>query len=92
MMTDADHTQLSPTVRRLPNGLTVVMEHLPYVHSVSVGVWIKTGSADESAEQAGISHFLEHLLFKGTETRTARELMDAIESRGGHLNAFTKSY
>ncbi|MCS4559147.1 insulinase family protein, partial [Shewanella sp. C32] len=52
-------------------------------------VWIKTGSADESAEQAGISHFLEHLFFKGTETRTARELMDAIESRGGHMNAFT---
>ncbi len=88
-MKDAEHTQLSPTVRTLPNGLTVVMEHLPYVHSVSVGVWIKTGSADESAEQAGISHFLEHLFFKGTETRTARELMDAIESRGGHLNAFT---
>lgn len=88
-MKDATHMQLSPTVRTLPNGLTVVMEHLPYVHSVSVGVWIKTGSADESAAQAGISHFLEHLFFKGTQTRTARELMDAIESRGGHLNAFT---
>ncbi len=88
-MKDIAHTELSPTVRTLPNGLTVVMEHLPYVHSVSVGVWIKAGSVHESAEQAGISHFLEHLFFKGTETRTARELMDAIESRGGHLNAFT---
>lgn len=88
-MSESAHTLLSPLVRKLPNGLTVIAEHLPYVHSASVGVWIRTGSADEDAQHAGISHFLEHLFFKGTKTRTARELMDAIESRGGHMNAFT---
>ncbi len=73
----------------LPNGLTVLLEPLPYLRSVSAGIWIKTGSANETAEQSGISHFLEHLFFKGTTTRTARQLMEAIESHGGHLNAFT---
>ena len=82
-------TELDPTVRKLDNGLTVAMERLPYVHSVTVGVWITAGSANETAKHAGISHFLEHLLFKGTGTRTSRELMEAIESRGGHMNAFT---
>lgn len=88
-MNEAVYTPLHPTVRTLDNGLRIVSEYLPYVHSASVGVWIRTGSGNEDAPQAGISHFLEHLLFKGTETRTARELMDAIESRGGQLNAFT---
>lgn len=65
------------------------MEPLPHLHSVTAGLWIKTGSANESAKQAGISHFLEHLFFKGTHTRNARQLMEAVESRGGHVNAFT---
>jgi predicted Zn-dependent peptidase len=73
----------------LPNGLTVLLEPLPYLRSVSAGIWIKAGSANETAEQSGISHFLEHLFFKGTSTRSARQLMEAIESHGGHLNAFT---
>ncbi len=77
------------TVRRLANGLTVLMEPLPYLRSASIGAWIKAGSANETAEQAGISHFLEHLFFKGTTTRTTRQLMEAVESKGGHLNAFT---
>jgi predicted Zn-dependent peptidase len=80
---------LAPQLHTLSNGMKVVFEHLPYVHSVSVGVWIKTGSANESSEIAGISHFLEHMFFKGTQTRTTREIMEAIESKGGHLNAFT---
>lgn len=88
-MTEVVYTPLHPTVQTLSNGLRVVSEYLPYVHSASLGVWIKTGSGNETAGQAGISHFLEHLLFKGTETRTSRELMDAIESRGGQMNAFT---
>ena len=83
------HTQLQPSIHRLPNGLTIVLEHLPHVHSSSIGVWVRTGSANETAKQAGISHFLEHLFFKGTTTRSPRELMHAIESRGGQMNAFT---
>ena len=88
-MQDVGYRQLSPEVRTLPNGLTVVAEHLPYVHSASVGVWVGAGSANESPEVAGISHLLEHMFFKGTESRSSLELMDAIESRGGHMNAFT---
>lgn len=89
MATTTAYTHLSPRVEVLDNGMRVALEHLPYLHSASVGVWIKTGSANERPEIAGISHFLEHLFFKGTKTRTARELMDAIESRGGQMNAFT---
>lgn len=76
-------------VHRLENGLTVCMERLPYLHSCSVGIWIKTGSAYEELHEAGVAHFLEHLFFKGTATRTARQLVEAIESKGGQLNAFT---
>ncbi|MEA3365766.1 MAG: pitrilysin family protein, partial [Candidatus Hydrogenedentes bacterium] len=76
-------------VRTLENGITFLTERLPHLRSVSVGVWIKTGSASEPPHLSGISHFLEHLFFKGTTTRTARQLMEAIESRGGHLNAYT---
>ncbi|MBI4558918.1 MAG: insulinase family protein [Candidatus Hydrogenedentes bacterium] len=83
------YTDDAVQVRTLSNGLTVTLETLPYLHSASAGVWIKTGSGNESAEQAGISHFLEHLFFKGTTTRSARELMEAVEGGGGHLNAFT---
>ncbi|HOD48832.1 MAG TPA: pitrilysin family protein [Candidatus Hydrogenedentes bacterium] len=75
--------------RSLANGVTLLTERLPYVRSVSLGVWIKTGSACELPHLTGISHFLEHLFFKGTSTRTTRQLMEAIESRGGHLNAYT---
>ncbi|GMV99344.1 MAG: putative zinc protease [Candidatus Hydrogenedentota bacterium] len=81
--------QFAPVQRTLANGLTVLLEPLPYLRSATAGIWIKTGSARETEAQAGISHFLEHLFFKGTTTRTARQLMEAIESRGGHLNAFT---
>jgi predicted Zn-dependent peptidase len=88
-MSEAIYTPIDPVVHTLDNGLRVVCEYLPYVHSASIGVWIKTGSANEERRFAGISHFLEHLLFKGTETRTARELMEAVEGRGGQLNAFT---
>jgi len=73
----------------LDNGLTVAFEHLPYAHSATAGLWIKTGSANEPETACGISHFLEHLFFKGTPTRNARQIIEPIESRGGHLNAFT---
>ncbi len=78
-----------PIIRKLDNGLTVLMEPLPYLRSVSTGVWVKAGSANEVPIRAGISHFLEHLLFKGTTSRTARDIVESIESRGGQINAFT---
>jgi len=65
------------------------MEYLPYLHSFSAGVWIRAGSANETDAQTGLAHFLEHLLFKGTQTRNVHQLMEAIEGRGGQLNAFT---
>ena len=77
------------TVHRLDNGFTIAMEPLPYVHSATFGLWIKTGSAAEDPREAGLAHFLEHLFFKGTKTRTVHEIMDAIESRGGYINAST---
>jgi predicted Zn-dependent peptidase len=73
----------------LDQGLTVVTERMPDVRSVSVGFWVGTGSVDETPAQSGASHFLEHLLFKGTATRTAREIADAIDAAGGDMNAFT---
>ena len=73
----------------LPNGVRVVSETVPYVQSASVGLWVGVGSRDEDDPQRGISHFIEHMLFKGTQRRTAREIADAIESRGGQINAFT---
>jgi predicted Zn-dependent peptidase len=73
----------------LTNGIPLLTDPIESVRSVSFGVWIKTGSAFELPEQAGIAHFLEHLFFKGTSTRTARQLMEEIEGHGGHLNACT---
>ncbi len=73
----------------LPNGLRVVTEEMAHVRSVAVGVWVGAGSRHEPPEQAGISHFIEHMLFKGTETRTARDIAEAIDALGGNVNAFT---
>jgi len=73
----------------LDSGLRVVTEPLSHVRSVSIGAWVGTGARDEPDEHAGASHFLEHLLFKGTPTRSARDVADAIESIGGEFNAFT---
>ena len=70
-------------------GLTVVTEHMPDVRSVSAGFWVGTGSVDEAPAQSGASHFLEHLLFKGTPTRTARAIAESVDAVGGDLNAFT---
>ena len=72
-----------------PNGLVVLTEHLPSVRSVAAGVWVRAGSGHEPVAQVGISHLLEHLVFKGTERRTARELVLALEERGGSLDAWT---
>jgi len=73
----------------LPNGLVVITEPMPHVRSVSVGVWVRSGSRREPPERNGIAHFIEHMLFKGTERRTAEEIARSVDSIGGMLDAFT---
>lgn len=77
------------TLSVLPGGLRVITESVPSARSASVGVWVGVGSMDESPHLAGASHFLEHLLFKGTHTRTGAEIAAAIDGVGGEFNAFT---
>ncbi|MDF1608561.1 pitrilysin family protein [Hoeflea sp. YIM 152468] len=81
------------TVRttRLNNGVTVVTETMPHLESVALGVWVKSGSRDETAEEHGIAHLLEHMAFKGTHKRTARQIAEEIENVGGELNAATST-
>jgi predicted Zn-dependent peptidase len=73
----------------LPNGLRVITERMPRVRSVSVGVWIGTGSREEAVHQSGISHFIEHMVFKGTKNRSAEQIARSVDSIGGGLDAFT---
>jgi predicted Zn-dependent peptidase len=73
----------------LPSGITVVTEPMPSVRSVTLGMWVSVGSRDEAPDQAGCSHFLEHLLFKGTSSRSARDIAEALDAVGGEMNAFT---
>lgn len=73
----------------LSNGLRIITEEIPYVKSATVGLWVGTGSRFETVENMGISHFIEHLLFKGTESRTAKEIAETVDAVGGQLNAFT---
>ena len=74
---------------RLDSGITVVTERIPWVRSVSAGFWVGTGSRDEGPGLFGASHFLEHLLFKGTATRSARQIAEDVDAVGGDMNAFT---
>jgi predicted Zn-dependent peptidase len=76
-------------ITTLPNGVRVITETMPSVRSVSVGCWVDTGSRDEDDAEAGCSHFLEHLLFKGTEDLSARQIAEAFDSIGARSNAFT---
>jgi predicted Zn-dependent peptidase len=76
--------------KEMRNGLVVVSEVMPHLRSVSLGVWVKCGSRYEGTENVGISHFIEHLLFKGTQTRSAADIAKAIDSVGGQLDAFTE--
>jgi predicted Zn-dependent peptidase len=71
------------------NGVRIVLEHIPTVRSVAIGVWIGTGSRNENEQNNGISHFLEHMFFKGTKTRSARDIAESFDSIGGQVNAFT---
>src|SRR3978361_2180915 len=73
----------------LPSGLTVVTERMDRVETVSIGAYVAAGSRNESAEENGVSHFLEHMAFKGTTTRSAAEIAEEVEAVGGHINAYT---
>src|SRR3954447_26153447 len=73
----------------MDSGLRLITESMPHVRSVSIGVWLMRGSRHESDEQGGIAHFVEHMLFKGTGTRSAEDIAQAIDSIGGQLDAFT---
>src|SRR5690348_11666075 len=81
---------LMPNVRKevLSNGLTILTEPMTSVRSVSVGIWLRTGARQETVADNGISHFIEHMLFKGTTTRSAEDIARAADSIGGHLDAF----
>jgi len=74
---------------RLANGTRIASVEMPYMRSVSIGIWASVGGRHESEAQSGISHFLEHLLFKGTKRRNAKRITEAVEGLGGYLNAFT---
>jgi predicted Zn-dependent peptidase len=76
-------------ISKLKNGLTVASAFMPHMSSVSLGIWVAVGGRYEPLESLGISHFIEHLLFKGTRRRTAREISQSVEGLGGYLNAFT---
>jgi predicted Zn-dependent peptidase len=82
-----DLSQYNKTV--LPNGIKVISETIPYVKSFSLGFWFNVGSRDENFQNNGITHFIEHMLFKGTKKRSAKKIAVDIESFGGYLNAFT---
>ncbi|WP_282192230.1 M16 family metallopeptidase [Romboutsia ilealis] len=73
----------------LENGLTIIGEEIPYVKSISLGIWINAGSRIEDEEISGISHFIEHMLFKGTKNRTSKQIASEIDNLGGQINAFT---
>src|SRR5438046_4279070 len=82
---------LTPAITRhvLPSGLTILVETLPYVRSVALGYYLRSGSAVESEEHGGASHFLEHLVFKGTATRSTSDIAQIIDILGGDVDAFT---
>jgi len=82
---------MSVEVTRLPTGLTVVTDSMPHLQTASLGIWVGSGSRDEEPNEHGISHLLEHMAFKGTKRRTARQIAEEVEQVGGDLNAATSS-
>jgi predicted Zn-dependent peptidase len=91
VVTTLDTVRLDREIHRTaaPNGITVLSERVPQVRSAAVGVWVRTASAHELRPKMGVSHLLEHMVFKGTEKRTAQEIALSLESRGGSLDAYT---
>jgi predicted Zn-dependent peptidase len=80
---------MTPEVSTLSNGLRVATQSMPHLETVSLGLWVAVGARHESEREHGISHFLEHMAFKGTQHRSARQIAEEIESVGGELNAAT---
>ncbi len=80
---------MSVNLTTLPNGFRIVTEHMPGLQSAAIGVWVLAGARHEDAPQNGIAHFLEHMAFKGTKTRSALQIAEAIEDVGGYINAYT---
>lgn len=76
-------------VRKLKNGVRMVMDEIPYVQSVSMGIWVRAGARDEQPKLSGVSHFIEHMMFKGTEKRSAKDIAEDAERIAGQMNAFT---
>ncbi len=76
-------------IKRLDNGVRVVLEEIDYVRSISFGIWVRNGSRNEKPENNGMSHFIEHMLFKGTENRTAKQIAEEMDAVGGQINAYT---
>lgn len=75
--------------KKLNSGVRMVLEEIPYVQSVAIGIWVRAGAVDEDEKYAGISHFIEHMMFKGTENRSAKQIAEDIDKIGGQINAFT---
>src|ERR1700722_18681285 len=88
---DSSMAEKTSTVQKtvLPNGLVILTEPMEHVHSISVGIWLRSGSRREPAELNGISHFIEHMVFKGTTRRTAEDIAREVDRIGGMLDAFT---
>src|SRR5918997_628075 len=82
---------MSVEITRLPSGLVVITDAMPHLETASLGVWVGSGSRDEAPNEHGISHLLEHMAFKGTTRRTAREIAEEIEAVGGDVNAATSA-
>ena len=89
LLTSSYPSLSEPFREKLPNGVTVIGESIPSVESIAVGLWVNFGSRDEKKEENGLTHLIEHMVFKGTEHFTAEELVGTIEGRGGYINAFT---
>jgi predicted Zn-dependent peptidase len=80
---------MSVEITRLANGIHVITHHMPHLETAALGIWVKAGARDERADENGIAHFLEHMAFKGTPRRSARDIAEEIESAGGEINAAT---
>ncbi|KXL52539.1 protease 3 precursor [Anaerotignum neopropionicum] len=76
-------------IKKLQNGISVALEEITYVRSISFGIWVKNGSRNEQPEENGVSHFIEHMMFKGTENRSARQIAEEMDALGGQINAYT---
>ena len=74
---------------KLDNGIRLIGENLPHLHTLSMGIWVGVGSQNELDNENGLSHFIEHMVFKGTDTRTSRDIAEEMDSIGAGMNAFT---